>query len=145
MSNDEITESLLEKICYVIDILPSQMADYEKYSEIEEYYLQEKELEQFAEKIVNIVIKIQGYHEFEIFCGTWQHNVVTVELAEMVRKTIRSKNGFLNMLSKQDNMLLSVHGQTLYMEVYNPTLAAIANLSMLASSEGLFMRIAENG
>ena len=67
------------------------------------------------------------------------------ELAEMVRKTIRSKNGFLNMLSKQDNMLLSVHGQTLYMEVYNPTLAAIATLSMLASSEGLFMRIAENG
>ena len=145
MSNDEITESLLEKICYGIDILPSQMADYEKYSEMEEYYLQEKELEQFAEKIVNIVIKIQGYHEFEIFCGTWQHNVVPEKLAEMVRKTIRSKNGFLNMLSKQDNMLLSVHGQTLYMEVYNPTLAAIATLSMLASSEGLFMRIAESG
>jgi len=145
MSNDEITESLLEKICYVIDILPSQITDYEKYSEIEEYYLQEKELEQFAEKIVNIVIKIQGYHEFEIFYGTWQHNVVPEKLAEMVRKTIRSKNGFLNMLSKQDGMLLSVHGQTLYMEVYNPTLAAIANLSMLASSEGLFMRIAENG
>ena len=145
MSNDEITESLLEKICYVIDILPSQMADYEKYSEIEAYYLQEKELEQFVEKIVNIVIKIQGYHEFEIFCGTWQHNVVSEKLADMVRKTIRSKNGFLNMLSKKDNMLLSVRGQTLYMEVYNPTLTAIATLSMLASSEGLFMRIAENG
>ena len=144
MTNDEITESLLEKICYVIDILPSQMADYEKYAEIEAYYLQEKELEQFAEKIVNIAIKMQGYHEFEIFCGTWQHDVVPEKLADMVRKTIRSKNGFLNMLSKQDNMLLSVHGQTLYMEVYNPTLAAIANVSMLASSEGLFMRIAEN-
>ena len=103
------------------------------------------QLEQFAEKIVNIVIKIQGYHEFEIFCGTWQHNVVPEKLADMVRKTIRSKNGFLNVLSKQDNMLLSVHGQTLYMEVYNPPLEAIANLSMLASSEGLFMRIAENG
>lgn len=48
------------------------------------------------------------------------------------------------MLSKKDNMLLSVHGQTLYMEVYNPTLAAIANLSMLASSEGLFMRRSDN-
>ena len=144
MSNDEITESLLEKICYVIDILPSQMADYEKYSEIEAYYLQEQELEQFAEKIVNIAIKIQGYHEFEIFCGIWQHNVVPEKLADMVRKTIRSKNGFLNMLSKKDNMLLSVHGQTLYMEVYNPTLAAIANLSMLASSEGLFMRRSDN-
>ena len=37
MNNDEITESLLEKICYVIDILPSRMTDYEKYSEIEAY------------------------------------------------------------------------------------------------------------
>ena len=144
MTNDELTESLLEKICYVIDILPNQIADFEKYSEIEEYYLQEKELELFADKIVNIVIKIQGYHEFEIFCETWHHRVVPVELAEMVRKTVRSKNGFLNMLSKKDNMLLSVYGQTLHMAIYNPTLAAIANLSMLASAEGLFMRRTED-
>ena len=144
MSNEEMAESLLEKICYVIDILPSQMADFGKYSEIEAYYLQEKELNLFAEKIVNIVIKIQGYHEFEIFCETWRRNVEPGELAEMVRKTIRSKIGFLNMLSKKDNMLLTVQGQTLHMDVYNPTLSAIANLSMLASSEGLFMRRSEN-
>ena len=143
MTNDELTESLLEKICYVIDILPNQIADFERYSEIEEYYLQEKELELFAEKIANILIKIQGYHEFEVFCENWKCNVVPAELAEMVRKTIRSKNGFLNMLSKKDNMLLSVYGQTLHMVIYNPTLAAIANLSMLASAEGLFMRRAE--
>ena len=144
MTNDEMTESLLEKICYVIDILPSQMADFGRFAEIEAYYLQEKELALFAEKIVNIVIKIQGYHEFEIFCENWQHNVGPEKLAEMVKMTIRSKNGFLNMLSKKDNMLLSVHGQTLHMDIYNPTLAAIANLSMLASSEGLFMRRSEN-
>ena len=74
MSNEEMTERLLEKICYVIDLLPSRMTDFERYSEIEEYYLQEKELDRFAEKIVNIAIKIQGYHEFEIFCATWQHD-----------------------------------------------------------------------
>ena len=144
MTNDEMTESLLEKICYVIDILPSKMADFGKFAEIEEYYLQEKEVDLFAEKIVNIVIKIQGYHEIEVFCETWQRNVMPKELAEMIRKTIRSKNGFLNMLCKKDNMLLSVHGQTFHMNIYNPTLAAIANLSMLASSEGQFMRRAEN-
>lgn len=144
MTNDEMTESLLEKICYVIDILPSQMADFDKYSDIEEYYLQEKELEKFAEKIVNIAIKIQGYHEFEIFHGTWKRNVALGELAELVRKTIRSKDGFLNMMSKKENMLLAIHGQTLHMDIYNPTLSAIANLSMLASSEGLFMRRSEN-
>ena len=70
--------------------------------------------------------------------------MVPAELAEMVRKTIRSKNGVLNMLSKKDNMLLSVYGQTLHMAIYNPTLAAIANLSMLASAEGLFMRRSDN-
>ena len=144
MSNEEMTESLLDTICYVIDILPARVQEFGKFSEIEEYYLQERELEIFAEKMVNIILKIQCYHEFEIYHGEWYRKVLPDQLAEMIRKTIHSKDELLNLLSRQDNMLLSVSGQTLYMSVYNPTLAAIANLSMLASSEGLFMRRAEN-
>ena len=144
MTNEELTENLLEKICYLIDILPGRITDFEKYSSIEEYYLQEKELERFAEKVANIVIKLQGYHDFETFCEIWRGYVKPWELSRMVKWTIRSKNGFLYLVSKKDNMLLSIKGQTLYMEVYNPPLTAVANLSMLASSEGLFMRRAEN-
>ena len=143
MTNDELTENLLEKICYVIDILPNQIADFERYSEIEEYYLQEKELELFSEKIVNIVIKIQGYHEFEVFCENWKCNVVPAELAEMVKRTLKSNDGFLHLLSKDDNMLITINGKTLHISVYNPPLKAIANLSMLSNAEGLFMRRGE--
>ena len=131
-------------ICYVIDILPARVQEFGKFSEIEEYYLQERELEIFAEKMVNIILKVQCYHEFEIYHGKWYRKVLPDQLAVMIRETIQSQDEFLNLLSRQDNMLLSVSGQTLYMSVYNPTLAAIANLSMLASSEGLFMRRAEN-
>lgn len=144
MSNEEMTESLLDTICYVIDILPARVQEFGKFSEIEEYYLQERELEIFAEKMVNIILKIQCYHEFEIYHGKWYCKVLPNQLAEMIRETIKSQDEFLNLLSRQDNILLSVSGQTLYMSVHNPTLAAIANLSMLASSEGLFMRRAEN-
>ena len=144
MNNEEMTESLLDTICYVIDILPACVQEFGKYAEIEEYYLQEKELEKFTEKMVNIILKIQCYHEFEIYHGKWYCKVSPAQLAEMVRGTIQSKDEFLNLLSRQDNMLLAVNGQTLYMSVYNPTLAAIANLSMLATAEGLFMRRAEN-
>lgn len=62
----------------------------------------------------------------------------------MVRKTVKSRDGFLNILSRDDNMLLTINGQSLYMSVYNPTLVAIANLSRLATAEGLFFRRAEN-
>lgn len=144
MSNEEMIESLLDAICYVIDIFPAPVQEFGKYSEIEEYYLQEKELEKFTEKMVNIILKIQCYHEFEIYHRKWYRKVSPVQLAEMVRETIQSKDEFLNLLSKQDNMLLAVSGQTLYMSVYHPTLAAIANLSMLTTAEGLFMRRAEN-
>ena len=144
MNNDDMTEKLLDTICYVIDIMPARIQEFGKYSEIEGYYLQEQELEKFTEKMVNIILKIQCYHEFEVYHGKWYRKISPVQLAEMVRETIQSKDEFLNLLSRQDNMLLAVSGQTLYMSVYNPTLAAIANLSMLASAEGLFMRRAEN-
>ncbi len=144
MNNEEMTESLLDTICYVIDILPTRVQEFEKFSEIEEYYLQKQELEKFTEKMVNIILKIQCYHDFEIYHGKWYRKVSPVQLAEMVRETIQSKEEFLNLLSRQDNMLLAISGQALYMSVYNPTLAAIANLSMLATAEGLFMRRAEN-
>ena len=145
MSNEEMTESLLDTICYVIDIFPAHVQEFEKYSEIEEYYLQEQELKKFTEKMVNIILKIQCYHEFVIYHGKWYSKVSPVQLAEMVRETLQSKDEFLNLLSREENMLLTVSGQTLYMAVYNPTLSAIANLSMLANAEGLFMRRAENG
>lgn len=50
MNNDEITEKLLDTICYVIDILPARVQEFGRFSEIEEYYLQEQELNRFAEK-----------------------------------------------------------------------------------------------
>ena len=50
MTNEELTENLLEKICYLIDILPSRITDFEKYSSIEEFYLQEKELDCFQKR-----------------------------------------------------------------------------------------------
>lgn len=144
MSNEEMTESLLDTICYVIDILPARVQEFGKYTEIEEYYLQEQELKRFAEKIANIILKMQCYHEFEVCYGKWYRKVPLMKLADMVKETIQSKNRFLNLLSREENMLLTISGQTLYVSIYNPTLGAIANLSMLANAEGLFMRRAEN-
>ena len=146
MSNEDLTERLLGEICYVIDLLPERVPDdrIETFLETEDYYLQEQELDRFADKLINIVIKIQCYHKFETYCGEWHQNMKPQELAVMVRKTVKSRDGFLNILSRDDNMLLTINGQTLHMSVYNPTLVAIVNLSRLAAAEGLFFRRAEN-
>ena len=144
MNNEEMTESLLDTICYVIDFLPARVQEFTKYSEIEEYYLQEQELKRFAEKIANVIVKMQCYHDFEVYCEKWYRKVPAMKLANMVKETIQGKNSFLNLLGREENMLITVSGQTLYMSIYNPTLGAIANLSMLANAEGLFMRRAEN-
>ena len=79
-----------------------------------------------------------------MYCGEWYQNIKPQELAAMVKETVKSRDGFLNILSRDDNMLLTINSQSLCMSVYNPTLVAIANLSRLATAEGLFFRRAEN-
>lgn len=146
MSNEELTEYLLGEICYVIDIFPDRIPDnrIKTFLEIEDFYLQEQELDRFADKLINIVIKIRCYHGFEIYCGEWYQEIKPQKLAELIRKTVKSQNGFMNILSRDDNMLLTINGRTLHMSVYNPTLFAIANLSRLATAEGMFFRRAES-
>ena len=145
MNNEEMAENLLGKICYVIDIFPSTVReiDIENFIKVEEYYLQEQELEKLAGKIVTILIKMMCYHKFEVFCERWYNSLEPWYLAELIRRTLKSNDGFLNLLCKEDNMLITVNGKTLHISVYNPPLRAIANLSMLSNAEGLFMRCAE--
>ena len=142
MNNDKVVEYLLNEICYIIDIFPAVISqeNFECFSEIEKYFLQERELDKLAEKMINIVLKMACYHNFEIYYGRWYRKIKPWKLAEIINQTLKINNVYLNLLSKEDKMLITIHGKTLHISVYNPPLKAIANLSMLSSAEGLFMR-----
>ena len=142
---EELVEDLLGKNCYIVDILPARVPDERigKYIEVEDFYLQPAELRRIAEKFSNILIKLHCYRDFIIYHEKWYTHMGMVELARLVQQVLESKDDYINLLCKEEKMLIVVSGGTLHMSVYNPELGAIADLSMLATAEGLFLRCAE--
>lgn len=86
MSKEETVEKLLDEICYVIDFLPSKVPEQfcERHIEVEEYFLQEKQRQLYAEKFSRIITKLHCYHNFQIFCEKWYETISISELEEMI-------------------------------------------------------------
>ncbi len=145
MDRDELVESLLKVVCYVIDFLPKRVSEryMERYFEVEEYFLQGTEYDRIVEGFVRIIMKLQCYHSFEVFCEQWYEDISVSKLAELLKQVLMSKDRFINILSEEEKMLITVSGSDLHISIYNPSLEAIANLSVLTTAEGLFLRRAE--
>ena len=145
MDKDELVESLFNKVCYVIDFLPARVPEryMERFLDIEEYFLHGTEHDKIVDGLVRIIMKLQCYHTFEIFCERWYEDIGKDELAALIKNVLMSKDGYMNILNKDEKMLVTVSGSNLHISVYNPPLAAIANLSALSTAEGLFLRRAE--
>lgn len=145
MDRDVLVESLLKEVCYVIDFLPKRVPEryMERYLEVEEYFLQGTEYDRIFEGFVRIIMKLRCYHAFEVFCEQWYEDISASKLAELLKQVLMSKDRFINILSEEEKMLITVSGSDLHISIYNPSLEAIANLSVLTTAEGLFLRRAE--
>lgn len=115
----------------------------ERYLEVEEYFLQGTEYDRIVEGFVRIIMKLRCYHAFEVFCVQWYEDISASKLAELLKQVLMSKDRFINILSEEEKMLITVSGSDLHISIYNPSLEAIANLSVLTTAEGLFLRRAE--
>ena len=70
-------EDIVEKIdkiiekddCWCIDYLPKQVEDWQKFAWLEKYLLTKKQKEQYADKIINIILKMIVYFESEFYIG----------------------------------------------------------------------------
>ena len=142
---DMTVEKLLEAPYYVIDFLPKRVSEryVERYLEVEEYFLQGTEYDRIVEGFVRIITKLQCYHAFKVFCDQWYEDISASKLAELLKQIITSKDQFMNILGEEEKMLITVSGSDLHISIYNPSLEAIANLSVLTTAEGLFLRRAE--
>lgn len=140
-----LVESLLKEVCYVIDFLPKRVPEryVERYLEVKEYFLQGTEYDRIVEGFVRIITKLQCYHTFVVFCEQWYEEISASKLAELLKQVLTSKDRYMNILSEEEKMLITVSGSDLHISIYNPSLEAIANLSVLTTAEGQFLRRAE--
>lgn len=139
MYEDEKVEMLLKKESYIIDLIP-KISNNKNYFDFENFYLNNNEkLNNFSDKIENILLKLYCYCNFEVYYdGKWEHNIEVKQLIKMIKNVIQGKNEFLNILI--NDTLIQLNSNDLYMTIHNPNDKMLNIMSILVESEGLFLR-----
>lgn len=140
MDRDCQMETLLEKPGFVIDFLPRQVPGdpQGRFFEVEQYFLESKELKRLAKRFVRIILKLQCYYHLEIYSGKWLGHMEIRELAAYIEQIILKKKENIQFLFPEENVLLCLEGDSLNLTVYNPGPEIQKILSELAASEGMF-------
>jgi hypothetical protein len=135
-------EEFLDKPYWVIDILPKQVpADSRgQYFKIEEYYLEQPQIDIIYKKFTDILLKVNCYEDIDVSHDgdEWSTNPDPHELEAALLKCMADKQMFYIVL-KSAYFLITVSSDDTYMTVYNPTEEVLELIGSLAGSEGLFV------
>ncbi len=135
-------EEYLNKPYWVIDILPKQVpADSRgQYFKIEEYYLEQPQIDIIYKKFTDILLKVNCYEDIDVSHDgdEWITNPDPHELEAALLKCMADKQMFYIVLKSAD-VLITVSSDDTYMTVYNPTEEVLELIGSLAGSEGLFL------
>jgi hypothetical protein len=135
-------EEYLNKPYWVIDILPKQVpADSRgQYFKIEEYYLEQPQIDIIYKKFTDILLKVNCYEDIDVSHDgdEWITNPDPHELEAALLKCMADKQMFYIVLKSAD-VLITVSSDDTYMTVYNPTEEVLELIGSLAGSEGLFI------
>jgi hypothetical protein len=135
-------EEYLNKPYWVIDILPKQVpADSRgQYFKIEEYYLEQPQIDIIYKKFTDILLKVNCYEDTDVSHDgdEWITNPDPHELEAALLKCMADKQMFYIVLKSAD-VLITVSSDDTYMTVYNPTEEVLELIGSLAGSEGLFV------
>lgn len=139
----ETIDRLLEKSCYVIDFIPTQVARESKgdFFEVEKYLLNHATHHGLLERYINIILKLMCYYQILVFRdGVWIQQPGVDAVIEFVEETIQNSSDVLNILFSEEDALLVVEGDCLHMTIYNPDEEMCILLKDIVVSEGMFLR-----
>ncbi len=142
MDKELLIETLLEKPCFVIDILPYQVPKQNSdfFFNVEQYFFNTSQLDCIAEKFVHIVLKTLCYFEFSLYSENWLEETEPHKIAAHIKGVVTKKKGSFSVLLPKEQVLLKIDGGDLYLTVYNCSGKVEDILKALAISEGFFWR-----
>ena len=150
MTRYEKMSQLFNEDYRVIDFLPGRVSDDAEtlYEEVEQYYLQDKQLQNFCDKVISIVLKLLCYYPFEMYVQEhiplirtregWLKDKRCDTIVKLIKKTILKRKGQIDILLTRDNSMLSISGVTLNIAVYNESESLRAMLQSMVRAEGLY-------
>ena len=132
-------EDLLTKSYWIVDILPKQVPDDAggQYFTIEKFFLSPPHVDAIYQKFANVLLKLNCYVDLAVFKvedESWVENPAPDDLERLVLERRP-----LFVVLKQSQAMLSITGDAHNMTVYGPNDDTLALISVIASSEGLYL------
>lgn len=131
-------DDYLEKPYWLIDILPKQVPANSRgqYFKIERYWLQQPQFGSICRKFANLLMKLNCYYEVSVADASGAASVGLQP--ESIEKMLTGGDA-VYMVMDSENAMFGFNGDDHYMTLYNPSKELLEFVSLLASSEGLFV------
>ena len=125
-------DELLQSPYWIIDILPAQVPKDSpgQYFAVEDYFLQDRQLEEIKQRHINLVLKLNCYIDISID-EELSINPSPEHLAQEMRKR------YLYIMTGE-SLILSEPDDT-HMTVFNPDPQLLELIKTIAPSEGLYV------
>ena len=133
---------LLEMPCYIIDVLPYQVAKGcgGSFFDVENYLLKNYDSYGFKERFIRIILKLMCYYSVNVSYEEWIDNPTPETVVEIMDKVIHNTQAVMDIVLADKNTLIQFEGDCLNISVYTPDNDLCELLKQLAWSEGLFFR-----
>ena len=131
-------DDYLEKPYWLIDILPKQVPSNcrGQYFKIEKYWLEQPQFGRICRKFASLLIKLNCYYDISIADAD---GAASVSLQPESLEELLTGGDAVYMLMDSENAMIGFSGDDHYMTLYNPKEELLQLVSLLASSEGLFV------
>ena len=130
-------EKLLEKPCWVIDILPYQVPKESagQYFAVEEYYLKEPQNRKLRQCFIGMLLKLNCYYDFLFYQND---KIIEKPSPEQLEDMILHNTDTVDILLQED-VLITIRNDDTYLTVYDPDEKLLKTLKQLSAAHGLFL------
>ena len=131
-------DDYLEKPYWLIDILPKQVPANSRgqYFKMEKYWLQQPQFGMIRRKFASLLMKLNCYYGIAVADAS---GAVPVCLQPESLEKMLIGGDTVYMVMDSENAMIGFNGDDHYMTLYNPNKELLELVSLLASSEGLFV------
>ena len=134
-------ESCLKKPVFVIDLLPERVPQGSRgqYFSIENYWYDSKTVKKLGGKFFRILLKLNCYCDLDVCLGDEAvRNPEPAKMQAMIRTCRERKRETLWVLVNEDEAMIMLCGDDLFLSVYGPDEKLQQLLGQLSLAEGLF-------
>ncbi len=137
---DDIVELLLEKPCWVIDLLPMRVPQDSagQFFNVERYYRQEPRHEGLCRRFADVLLRLNCYHDLLVnHDDEWVKNPAPDALAIWLAASLH--NSHLRVLVNDGDALITADGGDTHVLLFNPSESLRQLVRQLAAAAGLFL------